>query len=289
MQNPFGDAQLAVLEDVAFFRFLTCKQLARLRHPKSLSYAQEKLRALERAKYLRREPLDRPRTNPGAKTEDVYALAAKGVHVLAAAGVPARTEPQREHSYLFLRHTLGVNDVFLAALCVARDGVLSVEGQVHEKGIKEHPLYVQDGGHKLAVTPDGYLQLVYGPETYHVVLEYDRGTEEDGAVWKEKIRRMVLLHTQYLVPKFRGSVIVMATAVVPRDGKSERRLETLLRWTGEELLRLGRMDLVDLFHFSALDPWAEPENRQAAHDYWLAAHWQVPGRPERFPILEPLS
>lgn len=278
MSFRLGDSHLEVLEDVAFFRFLTCKQFARLRHPKSLSHAQEKMRMLKRAGYLRREPLDHPRTNRTARTEDVYALDVKGAHVLHKLGVQAHLEPQKEHSYLFLRHTLGVNDVLIAAKRLAIEKLLTMERMRHEKDLKEDPLLVEQAGKEVAVTPDGSLRLSYAGQHYIVILEYDRGTEQESAVWQDKVWRMLLLTKQLLRQEFPHAVIVMATAVVPRDGSAAQRVATLLRWTHDEVVRWGTHNQDCHFYFSSVDPWAEPEDQHASLRYWLDPHWQVAGR-----------
>jgi len=111
-----------VLRALLRFYYLSSRQVCLLGYsPRSLTYVQTKLKRLTDAGYCQRIWLPRPSARGSAPS--VYTLARKGLNYLRAQGldVPPRYHPseQREHSYLFLSHTLEVNDVLISANCSA--------------------------------------------------------------------------------------------------------------------------------------------------------------------------
>src|SRR2546421_8587715 len=113
----------AVLEAVYRYQLLTSVQLLR-----ACGYSQN---SLERVQRLTKQLVDNeyllalPRPVVRGKAPLVYTLARKGLNYLKSAGFDVRDyfrpAKEQEKSYLFLQHTLSLNDVLIAAANVHKN------------------------------------------------------------------------------------------------------------------------------------------------------------------------
>jgi hypothetical protein len=225
-----------------------------------------------------------PRNTQHGSGPSVYTLARKGRNYLLALGidVPARYRPgeENDHSYLFMSHTIALNDFLIAAELLARQSpALSIESMLHDRTLKQKPMYVPDEeGRKLAVVMDGWLNLRL-PNTQHMCLglEIDMGTVEQKK-WRRKARSLVACtHGQYQ-EAFGTSSLTVAVLATP----GPKRMSDLLHWTELELAELPDKDeAADLFRFASVDPAAVPPE-----DVLLAPYWYRPFQKHPVPLLE---
>jgi len=245
----------AILRDLLRFHYLSNRQVCLLHYsPRSLTYVQTKLKRLTDARYCQRIWLPRPSARGSAPS--VYTLARKGLNYLREQGldVPSRYHPseQREHSYLFLSHTLAVNDVLISAELFCRhEPRFELAATVHERELKRSPARVEDeSGASITVIPDAWLDLrIDGEFRVCLVLELDRGTEEQKA-WRRKVRGLVAYANGPYQEAFGTRSLTIA--VVTTSGV--RRLIDLVRWTERELVELKHQQQSDLFMFTAVTP-----------------------------------
>src|SRR5690242_3856252 len=104
---PFGLYQLHVA---------TCDQLTRLHYrPASRKFVQKQLKALCDHGYVQADAVPTKRF----KSPYYYTLGQKGIHYLAAVGLGVsdalRASKEVDKSWLFLEHTLELNDVLISA------------------------------------------------------------------------------------------------------------------------------------------------------------------------------
>ncbi|MCC6236793.1 MAG: replication-relaxation family protein [Dehalococcoidia bacterium] len=246
-----------ILKVLLRFRYLAARQVCALRYSAgSLTRVQAILKRLTDSGYLQRIWL--PRRTPRGSAPSVYTLARKGLNYLRAQGidVPARYHPseQRERTYLFLAHTLAVNDVLIAAeLFCRREPRYALAASVPEHLLKRSPARVEDeAGRPITVIPDGWIDLrVDGAYQICLVLELDRGTEEQKA-WRRKVRGLLAYANGPYQEAFQTRSLTIA--VVTTDGP--RRLLDLLRWTERELTAVREQERGDLFIFTEIVPEA---------------------------------
>jgi hypothetical protein len=180
----------------------------------------------------------------------------------------------------FLRHTLALNDVLIAAECLAavhpRIELVAVR---HERSLKHQPVRVMlPTGRERIVIPDGWLDWrLDGRFQACICLELDRGTQGQKA-WRDKLAALVAFANGPYQHIFETSALTIA--VVTPGG--ERRMSQLLAWTEAELRILGQEQMRELFVFAGLDAavtspeflfldpvWTVPLSRQQVPLLWL--------------------
>src|SRR5207248_11209716 len=106
--------------------------------------------SLERVQRLTKQLVDNeyllalPRPVVRGKAPLVYTLARKGLNYLKSAGFDVRDyfrpAKEQEKSYLFLQHTLSLNDVLIAAANVAHGtSDYALSSFIHERVLKRTP------------------------------------------------------------------------------------------------------------------------------------------------------
>lgn len=268
--SPADDA---ILRAAFRYHYVSSRQLCRLLYSDgSLTYVQTKLKRLAAAGMLQRIWLPRPTAHGSAPS--VYTLARKGLNYLASVGVDVdhrryRPSEVRDHSYLFLSHTLAVNDVLITAELLGRaQPAFEVASLLHERDLKRRPVQVQDAdGRAIVVVPDGWLDIrVRGAYQVCLALELDRGTEEQ-KVWRRKVRGLVgYANGPYQEAFGTKSLTVMVVATA-----GDRRLLQLIRWTEHELAAMNEKAQGDLFVFTT----ARADASDMA-DLFFAPRWHVP-------------
>src|SRR5688572_494704 len=116
-QLRIGAAEHAILQALGTYHYLSADQVCRLLYSRgSLTYVYAKLKLLTDAGYTLQSFL--PRMTKSGSAPSVYTYGRKGYRYLQELGfaLPSRfhaTEAQ-QHAYIFLSHTLAVNDVLIA-------------------------------------------------------------------------------------------------------------------------------------------------------------------------------
>src|SRR5262249_41542497 len=142
-----------------------------------------------------------PRRDWRGSAPAVFSLARKGLNHLRSLGIEVnvRFHPSEKAglSYLFLTHTLELNDVLIAAELFCRSlPAYRLAAVLHERELKRQPVHVKDReGRRTAVIPDAWLDLRIR-EVYQVciALELDRGTEEQKH-WRRKVANLIAYAT----------------------------------------------------------------------------------------------
>lgn len=229
----------AMVRAVATFHFLTVEQVTRLfYHHGSLTHVRGKLKRLSDLGYLQR--LRVPRTSAG-NPPWVYHLARGGIRALQQSeglerGESLRFRPaeQREHAYLFLAHTLAVNDVLIAATLLSRTVPQAVLAELqHERDLRQTPVRVRtSAGESMSVIPDAWLDFHLAQRArMSIVLELDRGTVGQRA-FKRKLRGLLAYAAGPYQEAFGTSSLTIAIATTA----SASRAKQLRTWC-EQVLR----------------------------------------------------
>jgi hypothetical protein len=246
-----------------------------------MTYVQTKLKALSELGLLQRIWLPRPA--PHGSAPSVFTLGRKGLNHLGSQGfdVARRYRPseQNARSYLFLAHTLAVNDVLIGAELLGRQAPgVQLARMLHERDLKRAPLQVQDNdGRTIAVVPDGWLDFrINGSFQACLALELDRGTEEQKA-WRRKVRGLVAFANGPYQEAFQTRSLTIAVVATSGD----HRLLQLIRWTESELALWKEETLGDLFVFTGVAPESTPA------DLFTARRWYQPFGEQPVALLDP--
>jgi hypothetical protein len=269
-----------VLRAIGRLHFLTSFQVCRLLYSQgSHTYVQTRLKALADAGLLQRLFLPRP-TAAGSGPR-VYTLARPALRYLRAEGVEVgsryRPAEHRIHSYLFLAHTLSVNDflISLELLC-RRHSALQLHTVLHERDLKRQPLQLDvEDGEPLAVIPDAWVDLRQGRTRTCLALEIDQGTLEQKA-WRRKIRGLVKAMDGAYQERFNARSLIVAAVAIPGPA----RLAELTRWTEAELDVLRAHERAQLFRLTELPPASTPPER-----LFLLPSWVRPFSDEPVPLV----
>lgn len=278
-------AKQALLLALHRYYFLTARQCTRLLYAQtSLTRVQALLKELADDRQCQR--LFLPRPTPHGRVPAVYTLGRLGRTSLAATGVdvPTRLRPSeaREHKYLFLDHTLAVNDWLIAMELLSRQvPQIAVRTMLHERALRRMPITVRDADSRQAnVIPDGWLDLrVTLPDgTYRscVALEIDRGTTEQ-RVFRRKVARWVAAADGPYREVFGTDLLTVAIVATPGEGRADE----LLRWIAAELAALQREDAAEWFLVTSVDAAsADPVT------VYCGPVWRQCDREELLPLIE---
>lgn len=282
--TPFiaGPADLPILTALGRYYYLTASQVTRLLYARSSqTYAQARLKRLADHGYLQRIFLPRPSRTGSAPL--VYTLARKGLSVLAAWGrdVDRRYRPVevRETSYLYLAHTLALNDVLIALELLCRhDRRVQLAGLRHERDLKLRPVRVRlPDGVTAGVIPDAWVDLRIMRrcrECYAV--ELDRGTTEQKA-WRRKVAALMAYANGPYQEAFGTASLTIVVVATPGAGRRDQ----LIRWTEAELAAAGRAEQSGLFRFTGV-PVAETSPEMI----FMGAGWRRPFDRQSRPLLD---
>jgi Replication-relaxation len=278
--SPADDA---VLRAAFRYYYLSSRQVCRLLYSAgSLTYVQTKLKHLTDAGLLQRIWLPRPAAHGSAPS--VYTVARKGLNYLACAGIDVdrrryRPSEQREHTYLFLGHTLAVNDVLISAELLSRSQPeYQLARMLHERDLKRRPVHLQDDdGRMISVVPDGWLDLrVKAAYQVCLALELDRGTEEQ-KVWRRKVRGLLAYANGPYQDAFQTKSLTIAVVATSGD----KRLLQLIRWTESELTARHEQGQGDLFVFTAIRPGSAD-----LADLFFSRRWYQPFGEQPIALLD---
>lgn len=281
-------AKRALLTVLARYHYLTARQATRLLYAAtSLTRAQMFLKELTDDGYCQR--LFLPRPSPHGRLPAVYTIGRLGRAHLAALGVdvPARLRPseERKHAYLFLDHTLAVNDALIAAALLSRTiPAITIHQMRHERDLRRTPIAVTtlDGG-RAGVIPDGWLDLrVAMPDGLYrscIALEIDMGTAGSVAV-RSKIAHWVAATGGPYQSVFGTDLLTVAIVATLDEGRAEQ----LLRWIAAELAALHRADAADLFLVTSVDTAAADPATVYCSPVWRRCDRETP-----VPLIEGIA
>lgn len=280
------------------YHFLTVEQVTRLLYSKgSLTSVRALLALLAKHDYAMHLYLPRP--TPTGSVPKIYTLARRGINYLKKQGydIPTRFHPseQEEKSYLFLRHTLAVNDFLIAAAGLEKAfPAIHLSEVWHERVLKrEEPIKVSfeklttEGKlvlgkddkpliETLHLIPDAFIDIrIAQPDmskTYRncLLLELDRATIEEKN-FRKKIRGLLTFIKSGQSRK-RFSTKFPTIAFVNTVGGLMRR-EKIKHWTEVELKKSKEPHFwTELFMFTDLkeDEEIQPET------IFLSPIWYTP-------------
>ena len=198
-QKPFilSAVDEKLLLAVYRFHYLIVEQIVRYLglSENSTNWLRTKLKALVEGNYLATQNL--PRVSSYGRNHFIYSLAKESVTHFRELGLEVFDPAEKPGSFLYLEHTLRLNDVLIAACLLEKhiEGITLAEMR-HERVLKHHPTKVRVDGKKKSVIPDAWLDFRLSPpytstsEQVAVCLELDRGTVD---VWpfREKIRAYI--------------------------------------------------------------------------------------------------
>ena len=270
----------AVLQAVYRYQLLTCIQLVKVLNysPNSLERVQRLVKQLTANGYL----LSLARPVVRGKAPLVYTLARKGLNYLKSAGFDVREyfrpSKEQEKSYLFLLHTLAINDVLIAAANLQKhEASYSLSSFIHERMLKTTPYKVRiwraDVEESVTVIPDAY--LLFGrkkkkgkDEHIPIFLELDRNTTEQKH-FRRNLRARIEFIKEEGYKKLLGTNTVKFAYAIAAGG--EKRREELRAWARKELADTSEQRwLSNLFLFCALPAELEPQK------LFLAPCWFAP-------------
>jgi len=242
---------LSIIEAVYSFRSLTTPQIERLLFPGNRSSFQphaqnphsgktnrcrHRLKLLYHHRYLYREEMPTPLT--AGRRPLVYFLDKRGREALCAHfGLnPKEIDWQPRHNTVgdtFIEHLLQSNDVRVAFTAGAQQRGFTIADWQDDRTLRKQQNrdYVMVGGpqggkpRKVAVVPDGYVQLQVGNDDFHFLLEADRRTvvgqysRWGGKDWTRKVRAYIA----YFTPQTDGQ----PSLYTQRFGTSKLRVLTI--------------------------------------------------------------
>lgn len=274
--SPSDDVILRALHR---YYFLTSSQVCRLLYsPGSHTYVQAKLKALADRGWIQRLFLPRPAA--AGSGPRVYTLARAGLNYLKDEGLDVahryRPAEHRVHSYLFLSHTLAVNDLLISfELLIRSRPQIRLHQLLHERDLKHRPLKVADAKETITVVPDAWLDLRQLRTRTCLAVEVDQGTVEQKD-WRRKVRGLVRSMGGAYQEHFEARSLIVVVLATP----GSKRLAELRRWMEAELEELGARDRAQLFRLSDLKPGL------CRPDELLLNHvWERPFASERSPLL----
>lgn len=264
------------------FHYLTSRQLCRLSYSlASITYVQAKLKRLTDAGFCQRIWL--PRRQAHGSAPSVYLLARRGLNHLRESGmeVARRFHPseKRRLSYLFLDHTLELNDALINLEILCRGpNPYRLQTLLHDHDLKRQPVQVErSDGTRAIVVPDAWVDLRLH-EKYQVCLaiELDRGTEEQRR-WRRKVANLI----SYANGPYQEAFGTKSLTIAVITTAGERRLLELIRWTEKEMAALGESSQGDLFLFASLPP-----SLAESAELFGARCWYQPFKQEPLALLE---
>lgn len=237
----------------------TCRQLTALHYGTRVEkYVQKHLKRLTDVGFVQSAVI--PSTERSSPY--YYALTQKGIDYLGRTGLDTQRVPKgRKGDYLFVTHTLELNDLLISAMLLKRlDPQCWLEDIRHERTLKRTPYKAG----KIALIPDAFFNYCVrtsdGTFRKPLILEHDRGTEE-----QQHFRRRIRAYVHFLKNGgYRAMFDVNAITIAFTTFEGQQRLEQMRRWTKAEL---GNEPMGHLFYFAALDKSVDPGKT------WLGPCW----------------
>ena len=207
-------------------------------------------------------------------TRYYYTLGQEGIRYVASLRYDVneawRADREVDKHGLFVTHELELNDVIIAAALVRKaDARFYLDSFTHERVLKRRPYKVRlPEGQRFSLIPDAYLDFrnTFNSQHFPVLLEHDRGTEEQ-LYFKRKIRAYVaLLSTQGYRDMFNANTMTVAFTTFEGD----KRVHKMREWTRHVLAAHNVPWQIGMaFRFASLPQPLFPGTA------WLEPRWQT--------------
>ena len=239
----------------------TADQLCRLHYsPKSIKWVKAKLKTLVDNGYVQADCIP----TKFFKSPYYYALTSKGMSYLAAQGldIPESYRGSRETDkhYLFVNHTLELNDLIISAAMLHRLSDVRLDSFLHERSLRSRSYKTRT----FTIIPDGFLRFTQGDKPIRFLVEHDRGTEE-----QQHFRRRISAYRDYLS--------VEPITVLFSTLQGAKRLEQMREWTRKEL---AGSQVTAYFRFASFHPPLDPDT------IWLRPNWYTTLHDEPIALLK---
>lgn len=242
----------------------TARQLCRLHYADgSFKAVREKLRILHEHKYVQLDAVP-VKSVKATRSPYLYALDKLGFEYLEAAGMdvykPFRSSKEIDKAYIFVKHTLELNDIIISAALLKRShNNVWLESFRHERELKRTPYRAtwQGGGYNLI--PDSLLlfrvTVADGRQgRLPIVIEHDRGSEE-----QKYFRRRIRAYLHMLRNEgYRQLFGVNGITIAITTSTGVERLKQIREWTARELEETGETQYKHLFYFTLVNPPQKP-------------------------------
>lgn len=245
----------------------TAEQLTRLHYsPGSVKAIKARLKVLTEQGYTQVDSIPVRQL----RSPYFYTLGAKGFQYLKDAGFDTdeawRAVKEVGKHALFIEHTLELNDVLISAALLQRVSSFRLDHFEHERALKRRPYHAswqtERGRQTATVIPDAFLDFRYEGRRMPVLLEHDRGTEEQ-FYFRRRIRAYIMLiRTEAYKELFGAKAITVAFTTFV----GEHRLEQMRAWARAELASEAST-IGTAFCFANLTPPLDPSA------VWLAPIW----------------
>lgn len=232
---------------------LTARQLTTLHYsPGTINTVKERLKTLGDSGYVQAREI--PSTQ--MRMPFYYTLGKEGMRYLESVGCDMpeswRASKEADKHALFVEHTLELNDLLISALLLR--GNARLHSLTHERVLKRQPYKASWNGGTFTVIPDAFLDFYVTVDgvvrRMPVLLEHDRGTEEQ-SYFRRRIRAyMMLLKTGSYQQLFGANAVTVAFTTFQGEGRAEQ----MGKWALLEL----EPSLVGLFRFVSLTPPLDP-------------------------------
>ncbi len=254
-------------------------QLCRLHYKMgSITTVKTYLKELATAGYLQRDKIPtKDNSHPF-----YYTLDTAGLDYLERQGFDTddlwRSAKEIRQSWLYLYHAIDVNDVVISAMLVDQaNSAYSLDYYQHERELKRAPYRPSwmdhTGQHRATLIPDARIDFRFGSDRMPVLLEHDRGTEQQQH-FKRKVRAYIMFVKSGSFREILGTSTLTVAFTVFNDPK---RLEKMLAWTKAELAGEPAY-LRQVFWFANLTPPLTPH-------IWLLDVWQTPDNSSPLALL----
>lgn len=198
-----GERELAILKDIARYRFLTSNQIFRLHFPKgSDSYCNERLMYLfhKPLRFVDRHPL--PVEWGKGSPKLVYTLTKRGADFLKEKGFFTKMTYQKAYKAkkttpAYRQHEVAVNEFRIIIEKAVKNMGWEIEEWISEADFKDpsviKPMKVYDSvrGIYIPVAPDGFFSLI-------------NPTTQNRAIFFLEVDRATMDHTRFKLKKIRG-------------------------------------------------------------------------------------
>lgn len=266
-------AVLQICRGLYHLHMASAEQLCRLHHKMgSFKYVREMLRILSEHKYVQ---LD---ATPIKSLKDTlspyfYALDKLGFEYLEAAGLdvykPFRTSKEVDKAYIFVKHTLELNDIIISAALLKRSSQSCwLETFKHERELKRRPYTATLQGGRFNLISDALLIFRQTrpdgrQRRLPIVIEHDRGSEEEN-YFRRRIRAYtVMLRKEGYKELFGVGGITIAFTT----SAGVERLKKMREWTARELEETGETQYRNLFYFTLIQNPIDP------YQVWVNTTW----------------
>lgn len=273
--TPAYDILLRGMSDMPIGLFhlqmATAEQLCRLHYsPNSVKAVKAKLRKLYFEGYVQYDAIPTKFT----RSPYYYTLDRLGVRYLQDVGIDIneafRVDKEVNRHALFIEHTLEINDIIISAALLERSAPgYWLESFIHERTLKKKPYKTDWQGGSFALIPDGFLTfrsvIADGRQRrLPIILEHDRGTEEQQHFRKRIRAYIVFLHNEGYKDMFGvGGVTIAFTTSVGTN-----RLLKMQEWTLKELAATNEsLAIGHTFYFTCFDKTIDP------YDLWVRSSW----------------